>query len=175
MAPPTPVAPSGPSQPVRYRTGAIHASENAQVLEAFSEKRLRPIGDQSVPEGGQIEVWLSIEARVSNLTYAKNVWVDLHLFDESDGLVWSETRPLSYRGPADSGSDLFSMREYVYHGTGATPGSVWRRPDIRKAQFRLYCEMAGCAYSDGILHQGLLPCDQDLWNRGGTRAERFED
>ncbi len=44
-------------------------------------------------------------------------------------------------------------------GSVATPGSLSRRAEARKVQYRLYAEMDGVTYTDGVLHQHELSED----------------
>lgn len=63
---------------------------------------------------------------------------------------------------ADGDGEIFGFDGGVYRGTGASPGSVWLAPDARKVQYRLYYEVAGAVYSDGLLRQHDLPPDSEL-------------
>ena len=106
-----------------------------------------------------LETHLHVEAWVKNTTYTKHVWVDVHVLEAGNTLVHTATLPLTYSRPAGDGGDIFVLDAPVYHGLVATPGSVELRPDVRRVQYRLYAELAGTVYTDGVLHQCVLRPD----------------
>ncbi len=121
--------------------------------------------------GLDLETALRVEVRVRHLTGPQNAWLDLHVFDEGDQLIRSETLALTCAGAADDG-DVFRFDADVYRGTGASPGSVWLAPDARKIQFRLYYEVAGGVFTDGLLHQHDLEPDGALTHCGPPSRPR---
>jgi len=102
---------------------------------------------------------LHVEAWVRNTTFAKHVWADVHVFGHDGALVASVTLPLVYERPAGDGGDVFRLDHAVYEGATATPGSVAPRPDVRRVQFRLYCELEGRVVTDGVAHDCVLRPD----------------
>jgi hypothetical protein len=144
----------GPVQPVSPRTGAIPSLEMVNVFGSSAAKvnafPARPSGPR---EGSDMQTSLTVTAWVSNVAYAKNVWVDVHVFDGGDGLIHSETLTLHWAGPAGGNGDFFAFDGKVYQGSTATPGSVSPRPDARKVQYRLYYEVNGRVFTDAIPHQ----------------------
>lgn len=102
---------------------------------------------------------LHLEAWVRNATFAKRLWADVHVFAHDGTLVSSETCPLVYERPAGDGGDLFQLDCVVYEGTTATPGSAEPRPDVRLVQYRLYGEMGGELFTDGLVHECVLRSD----------------
>jgi hypothetical protein len=157
-----PVLPAGPERPVSFRTGAVRRKDAVNVFADVVVKGRHILGGGppgSTSNTVQMRTRLSLSAWVRNLAYEKHVWVDLHVFDGSDRLVHSETLPLSYGGAAGGGGDFFSIDQTVFVGFTASPGSVVLRPDARKVQYRLYAEMTGQVFSDGVLHQYLLQED----------------
>ena len=51
----------------------------------------------------------------------------------------------------------------VYQGSGGGSGSgVWFRPDAHTVQYRLYCQVRGRRFTDGVLHQFEVPADEDV-------------
>ena len=61
--------------------------------------------------------------------------------------------------PAGDGGDLFVHDGQLYQGTVATQGSVTPRPDARLVQYRLYVELNGELFTDGVLHHCDLKPD----------------
>ena len=102
---------------------------------------------------------LHVEAWVRNATYAKHVWADVHVFDHDGAVVASETCAFEYARPAGDDGDLFQLDCAVYEGTTVTPGSAETRPDVRLVQYRLYGELEGQVFTDGLLHECVLRAD----------------
>ena len=51
----------------------------------------------------------------------------------------------------------------VYQGSGGGSGiGVWSRPDAHTVQYRLYCQVRGQVFTDGVLHQFEVPADEDV-------------
>lgn len=151
-----------PLDSVGFRTGAV---ANQDMLAVLDESATKTNAKSSEFEhngvGLDLEIMLSVKAWARDAGDDRYSWVDLHVFDDGDTLIRSETLPLKYAGTADDGY-LFDFDGSVYRGTGASPGSVWLAPDARKVQYRLYYEVAGTVYSDGLLRQHDLPPDSTL-------------
>lgn len=152
------VTQAGPAQPVMVRTGAQRSPEMVNTFGETATKTRRTIGTGPAA-GTQLETLLEITAWVRNAGYQKNVWVDLHVFDQDDNRVSSETLTLKYAGAAGGGGDFFNLEQMVFQGSGGGPGNVWPRADASKLQYRLYYEVNGTVFTDGILHQLALPAD----------------
>lgn len=158
-----PVTRSGPAPQVVARPGATPSLEMVNVVAGSAQKKdVFPDRPDRSPEGRDMETWLAVTAWVANVAYLKNVWVDVHIFDDHDALCEAETVPLSWVGPGGGGGDLFRVDQRVYQGFTATPGSVSPRPDARTVQHRLYYAVDGGLYTDRLLHQYQLPSDQDI-------------
>ena len=152
-----------PLESVGFRTGAIPRREMVVVIdEAATKKNVKAEKATSGSAGLDLETVLSIEAWVRKLGEPQHSWIDLHVFDESDQLIRSETLPLNYVRAADDDAEVYRFEGGVYKGMGASPGSVWLAPDARKVQYRVYCEAGGAVYSDGLLRQHELPPDAEL-------------
>jgi len=132
------------------------------IDEAATKKNIKASTATSGSVGLDLETVLSIQAWVRKLGEPQHSWFDLHVFDESDRLIRSETVPLSYVRPADDDGEVFGFEGGVFKGTGASPGSVWLAPDARKVQYRVYFEADGAVYTDGLLRQHELPPDAEL-------------
>ncbi len=149
------VAQAGPAQPVMFRTGAERTLEMVNVYRDDISKTRQVFGSS----GSELRTHLFLTAWVSNASYQKNVWIDLHVFDPDDNLVSAQTLTLKYSGPAGGNGDFFTMDEAVFQGSGGVPGSVWPRPDARRVQYRLYYEVNGRVFTDGVVHQRAAEAD----------------
>ena len=111
------------------------------------------------PSGGRsLETHLHVEAWVKNTTFAKNVWIDVHVVSDDAQLVHSETYTLRWERAFGDGGDVFVMDSELFQGSVATEGSVELRPDVRHVEFRVYAEMNGHVSTDGQVHRcTLLP------------------
>jgi hypothetical protein len=61
--------------------------------------------------------------------------------------------------PQRGGRVIFVLDCAVYEGATVTPGSATLRPDARLVQYRLYCELDGRGFTDGLLHECVLKSD----------------
>jgi hypothetical protein len=152
--------PVDPTESVGLRAGA--AVEPA-VLRLTSDAAVKQNLFTSRPgyahSMAKLETHLHVEAWVRNSTYAKQLWVDVHVFADGGALVHRETLPLHYTRPAGDGGDLFVVDAPLFQGPIASPGSVERRPDVRLLEYRLYGELAGRVVTDGVLHRCVLRSD----------------
>jgi hypothetical protein len=163
FGPPEPsavVAPTAPAPSVSLRVGALEDDSVVRMAEDAAVKQNTFTSRPGYPSGMALwETHLHVEAWVRNTTYAKYVWVDVHVLAYDGALVRSETLPLRYARPAGDGGDVFVLDSVLYEGSVATPGSVTPRPDVRVVQYRLYCELEGRVYTDGLLHRCELRPD----------------
>ena len=132
------------------------------IDETATKKNIKASTATSGSVGLDLETVLSIKAWVRKLDEPQHSWFDLHVFDECDQLIRSETVPLGYLQAADDDGDVVGFEGGVFKGSGASPGSVWLAPDARKVQYRVYFESGGTVYSDGLLRQHDLPADSEL-------------
>jgi hypothetical protein len=109
--------------------------------------------------GSEMRTAVRLRAWVKNVTYEKSVWFDAHVFDGENRLVHAQTLPLHHKADGGGGGDLFEFDDVFYVGSRGQPGSVSPRPDARRLQLRLYCELGGRVFTDGILHDRRLPED----------------
>jgi hypothetical protein len=151
--------PKTPHNPVQYRAGAITTPDMIKLFDYAVEKRnVFPRPTSGPREGTDLQTRLYIRAWVKNIAYRKDVWIDFHVFDENEAVIHAETQPLSWDFTTGEG-DVFQFNGKIYQGVIATPGSVSPRPDARKVQYRLYYEVQGSLFTDGILYQRELPED----------------
>jgi hypothetical protein len=143
--------PGSASSPVELRPGAAVRPDMVNVFEQAVSPGAAPglhlvrLGDR--PAGDAIA--LSVQAWVRNVAYDKEVWVDLYVIGEG-GVLHAETIPLGYQEPAGGGGDFFAAGAAVpapKPGAGGALGML---------QFRLYGQMHGQIFTDGILHSHRL-------------------
>lgn len=108
-----------------------------------------------------MQTHLHVEAWLKNLTYAKSVWIDVHVLDDVGALLHSETLALRYARPVGDGGDFFVLDHLLYHGSVVTEGSIEQRPDARTVHYFLYGEMGGRVFSDGIEHVCVVRPDYE--------------
>ncbi|WP_437730079.1 DUF6209 family protein [Sorangium sp. So ce1335] len=150
--------PRVPAQPVVYRAGAQPRPDIVNVRSArISKVNAFPRPPSGPSVGKDIQVHLDLVAWVSRSTWGARAWIDVHVFDGGDALIHAETLTLAYTGwgPVQQ----YGFKGKIFQGATATPGSVSPRPDARKVHYRLYYEIDGQVFSDGVLHQAELPED----------------
>ena len=148
-----PVSPGqvkAPADAVILREGAVVARGVVNVVGEGAVKS-NTFPDRA-GQGMRLETRLVVVAWVRNDAFAKSVWMDVHVFDPDNRLIEAQTAPLEYAGPSEGGGDLFEFDRVIYLGSVASPGSMSRRPEARRVQYRLYIEMNGELSTDGVLH-----------------------
>jgi hypothetical protein len=157
---------SGPATPidnVRYREGAITDAGMVNTFEESARKVLRFFTDDP-SDGRELDTRLALKAWVRNVAFEKRVWVDVHVFDNTGQRVKAATFRLDYLSPGGGGGDVFTLDVQIYQGSGGGPGSAWDHPDARRVQYRLYYEVNGQLFTDGILHEHEVQPDDVVWN-----------
>jgi len=140
--------PGSSSSPVEVRPNATVSPEIVNVFEeavspgAAPGLRLVRLGDR--PSGEAIA--LSILAWVRNVAYDKDVWIDLYVLGPG-GVLHAETIPLDYQEAAEGGGDFFAAGAAV-----PAPKVGPEDSSMGTLQFRVYCQMSGQLFTDGILH-----------------------
>jgi len=154
-----------PLESVAFRDGAVHRPDMVSVLDdAATKENAKPPGPTGDAAGLELETKLSLQAWVRNVDPVKYTWVDLHVFDENDQLIRAETRALDWLKAAGDDGDIFGFDGSIFRGTGAVGGSVWFGEDARKLQYRLYYEVNGTVFSDGVLRQHEVTADSEVMN-----------
>jgi hypothetical protein len=105
--------------------------------------RLAPLGGR--PAGDAIA--LSIIAWVRNVSYDKDVWVDVNVLEDGESVLHAEAVPLSFQEQAEGDGDFFAAGAAVPAPTAKAGSS----PKLT-LQFRLYGRMNGQLFTDGLLH-----------------------
>ena len=148
------------AESLQPRAGARTDAEVVRMTEDAAVKENAFPSRPGYPSGmANMRTHLHVVAWVKNTTYAKNVWVDVHVFDGGNIPFHKETLALGYARPAGDGGDVFSVDTHLYQGMVATPGSVDPRPDARVVLYRLYAELNGEVFTDGVEHRCELKPD----------------
>jgi len=148
-----------PERSVGPRSGAIVDSGLVRVAWDAASKESASPGTH----GSRACTRLTVEARVGDAAAATHAWADLHLFDAMDELVHAATVALERRAELDEGAARFGWNAVVYQGTGGGSGmGVVLRPDVHMAQYRLYAEVHGQVFTDGVLHELAVSPDRDV-------------
>jgi hypothetical protein len=157
---------NGPTTAVDRVIPRAGAAVSLEMVNAFWESASKVVRlfDDSPTSGRELQTRMSIKAWVRNVAYHKDVWIDVHVLDSGYGRVQAATFGLQYREQAGGGGDFFTFDDLVYRGSGAVPGSVWFNPDARHVQYRLYYQVNGRVYTDGLLHAFELETDDHVWN-----------
>ncbi|MEA2503900.1 MAG: hypothetical protein QOG36_943 [Actinomycetota bacterium] len=140
--------PGSASSPVEVRPGAAVNPDMVNVFEQAVSPGAAPglhlvrLGDR--PAGDAIA--LSVLAWVRNVAYDKDVWVDLYVLGEG-GVLHAETIPLAFQEPAEGGGDFFAAGAAV-----PAPKAGPETSAMAMLQFRIYGQMNGELFTDGILH-----------------------
>jgi hypothetical protein len=140
--------PGSASSPVEVRPGAAVSPDMVNVFEQAVSPGATPglhlvrLGDR--PAGDAIA--LSVLTWVRNVAYDKDVWLDLYVLGEG-GVLHAETIPLAYQEPAEGGGDFFAAGAAVPAPKAGPEGS-----SLGSLQFRVYGQMNGQLFTDGILH-----------------------
>ena len=117
------------------RSGAVPSPEMVNVFEEALSAPTR----------------LLAKAWVRNIAYDKKVWLDLDLLSRSGAAVHSETLPLQYLEPAGEAGDFFLADVAI-----PTPAPAARRASAHQLRYRLYYEVEGRIFTDGVCHQHAL-------------------
>jgi len=127
---------AGPeSRAKEFRTGAVTSSEMVNVFE----------------EALHAPTQLLAKAWVRKVAYNKKVWLDVDLLGRTGEPVHSETLPLRYLEPAGGTGDFFLADVPVSSSTGTV-----RRASAHQLRYRLYYEVEGQVFTDGICHHHRL-------------------
>jgi hypothetical protein len=153
-------APIDPALAVSLRAEALADPAVIRLREDAAVKHNTFASRPGYPSGSaHWQTHLHVEAWVRNTTYAKRLWADVHVYDHDGARVASETCALEYARPAGDDGDVFRLDCAVYEGTTVTPGSAEPRPDVRLVQYRIYGELEGRVFTDGLLHECVLRAD----------------
>ena len=94
---------------------------------------------------------LQAKAWVRNVAYDKRVWLDVDVLGRTGEPLHSETLPLQYHEPAGGSGDFFLGDIAVHAASRSTP-----RAAAGQLRYRLYYEVDGQVFTDGVCHQHHL-------------------
>jgi hypothetical protein len=158
----TPVSKSEPvDEAVAFRSSAMIDVSMVNVFATSAYKAVCHYSGKTL-SGSELQSFLQVQAWVRNVDFVKDVFIDFHVFDKKGAVLHRETRSLGYSQPAGGGGDFFTMDSLVYRGSGGLTGGVWPRPEARLIEYRLYYQLQGRLYSDGIAHRLGLAQDVSL-------------
>ena len=93
---------------------------------------------------------LLAKAWVRNVAYDKRVWLDVDVLGGSGQPLHSETLPLQYLEPAGGAGDFF-LGDVAVRATRPA-----QRTAPRQVRYRLYYEVGGQVFTDGVCHHHQL-------------------
>jgi hypothetical protein len=118
------------------RPGAVSSLEMVNLFE----------GAVASPSRVTAKVW------VRNVAYDKRVWLDVDVLAQGGEPIHSETLPLQYLEPAGGAGDFFlgdvPVRAASARSTRTAAG--------RQLRYRLYYEVGGQVFTDGLCHQHAM-------------------
>jgi hypothetical protein len=104
VAGPTPIE---PPDPVRYRERAVPNPEFVNFLDQTAiKKNVFPAPPFGSRVGKDLRTSLNVRAWVKNIAFAKEVWIDVHVFDRGTTLVKAATFGLPWEGSASGAGDV---------------------------------------------------------------------
>jgi len=127
--------------------------------------KIRVVEDTAAKEeagrGTSVRTLLAVHALTGDAAAAADTWADVHVFDAAGELIHAGSAAL--KQPKGNGDPALRVWEdEVYQGSGGGSGmGVWSRPDAHTVQYRLYCQLRGRVFTDGVLHQFEVPADAD--------------
>ena len=93
---------------------------------------------------------LFVKAWVNNVAYEKKVWVDVDILGRSGKPLRSESLTLGYVEAAGGSGDFFLIDAPV------APAPATGRAIAEHLEYRLYYEVGGRVFTDGIPHRHQL-------------------
>jgi hypothetical protein len=117
---------------------------------------------QEAGRGMSVRTLLVVRALTGDPAAAADTWADVHVFDAAGELIHAGS--VAFKAPERPADPALRVWEdEVYQGSGGGSGvGVWSRPDAHTVQYRLYCQVRGQVFTDGVLHQFEVPADEDV-------------
>ena len=88
---------------------------------------------------------------MKNIAFAKEVWIDVHVFDRGTTLVQAATFGLPWEGSASGAGDVFRFEGEIYFDRHTRLGIA--QAECVASPYGLYYAVEGKLYTDAILHQ----------------------
>jgi hypothetical protein len=148
-----------PEHSVALRPQAIIDPDRIQVVQDAAAKAQTTIGSS----GSTLQTELRVSAQITRPTELTTAWADIHVFDATWELIYSETIALHRPDSVNVDKTTHTWSASVYQGSGGGSGAgVWSRPDAHAVQYRLYCQVGEQLFTDGVLHQFDVPPDAEV-------------
>jgi len=116
------------------RPGAVPSPEMVNLFE-----------EAPAPTGLLAKAW------VRNVAYDKKVWLDVDLLGRAGEPLHSDTLTLRYLEPAGGSGDFF-LADVPF----LAPARTARRASAHELRYRLYYEVEGQTFTDGLCHHRRL-------------------
>ncbi|HLI55837.1 MAG TPA: hypothetical protein VKY26_02270 [Actinomycetota bacterium] len=131
-----------PRPGAEIRPDVVNVFEEGVSAGPASGLRLAPLGGRKAGDA----IALSVRAWVRNMAYDKDLWIDVSLAGDGGELLHEESVSLSFLEPAGGDGDFFTI------GT-AVPAPKADEESTPILLYRLYGQMGGQLYTDGVLHR----------------------
>ena len=147
-----------PKRSVAARSETLINPSKIRVVEDAATKEEAGMG----LSGKSLRTMLVVRALTGDRAAAADTWADVHVFDAAGELIHAGS--VAFKPPERTADAALRVWEdEVYQGSGGGSGlGVWFRPDAHTVQYRLYCQMRGQVFTDGVLHQFEVPADEDV-------------
>jgi len=147
-----------PKRSVAARPEALIDLSKIRVVEDAATKEEAGRG----PSGKRLRTLLVVRALTGDPAAVADTWADVHVFDAAGELIHAGS--VAFKLPEGTADPALRVWEdEVYQGSGGGSGiGVWSRPDAHTVQYRLYCQVRGQVFTDGVLHQFEVPADEDV-------------
>ena len=144
-----------PKRSVAARPETLIDLSNIRVVEDAATK-------EEAGRGMSVRTLLVVRALTGHPAAAADTWADVHVFDAAGELIHAGS--VAFKPPERTADPALRVWEdEVYQGSGGGSGvGVWSRPDAHTVQYRLYCQVRGQVFTDGVLHQFEVPADEDV-------------
>lgn len=142
-------APAAVKQATTNRRKQTAAVPSPEMVNTF-EEAIVPEQAAGRRSAGAAAARLFVKAWVNNVAYEKKVWVDVDLVGSSGHPLHSKSLPLGYVEPAGGSGDFFLVDASV------PPSSSTRGEPAELLEYRLYYEVGGQVFTDGVSHRHRL-------------------
>jgi len=138
-----------PTQAQHPRPDAVPSPEMINIFEEAIVPEKSPAGGRRAASAPAPR--LLVKAWVNNVAYEKKVWVAVDLVGRTGQPLQSRSLPLGYVEAAGGSGDFFVVDAPV-----PPPASAGGRGPAELLEYRLYYEVGGQVFTDGIPHRHQL-------------------